>query len=75
MTAQAIQYQQEDEDIICFHRRLPPFRARRMDWRDFTKLAGRRGLPAPQLQPLPELEPIEWRKQSFSTYFDPDLVH
>src|SRR3989440_1079694 len=32
MTAQEIM-QLRDEEIICFHRRLPPFRINRMDWR------------------------------------------
>ncbi|MDQ3968841.1 MAG: type IV secretory system conjugative DNA transfer family protein [Thermoproteota archaeon] len=74
MTAQAIK-QMGDEEIIGFHRRLPPFEAKRMDWRDFPELQRRRGIPPPKLQPLPELEPIGWRKHTNTTYFDPDLVH
>ena len=31
--------QMRDEDILGFHRRLPPFTARRMDWRRFSILA------------------------------------
>lgn len=39
MTAQAIK-QVNDEDIIGFHRGLPPFRARRMDWRRLALFRG-----------------------------------
>jgi hypothetical protein len=43
-----------DEDIICFHRSLPPFKARRMDWRRFPLLAQRLNLTTPPLDPLPK---------------------
>jgi hypothetical protein len=36
-----------DEDIIAFHRRLPPFRAKRMDWRRLQP-------PCKQVSALPE---------------------
>jgi type IV secretory pathway TraG/TraD family ATPase VirD4 len=38
LTAQEIK-QLGDEDVIGFHRRLPPFQAKRMDWRRFSALA------------------------------------
>jgi type IV secretory pathway TraG/TraD family ATPase VirD4 len=57
MTAQDIK-QLGDEEILDFHRRLPPFRARRMDWRRFDELVKRRRIPAPQLRNLPELEDL-----------------
>jgi type IV secretion system protein VirD4 len=53
MTAGEIM-QMRDEDIIVFHRRLPPLRARRMDWRRYSLLADRRPLLTPILSPLPE---------------------
>jgi type IV secretory pathway TraG/TraD family ATPase VirD4 len=55
MTAQEIK-QMRDEEVIGFHRRLPPFKARRLDWRSFPLLAQRKLLPPPQLSALPELE-------------------
>jgi type IV secretory pathway TraG/TraD family ATPase VirD4 len=48
MTAQDIK-QLKDEDIIGFHRRLPPFLAKRMDWRRFPILLKRQVLPPPHL--------------------------
>jgi type IV secretion system protein VirD4 len=46
--------QMRDEDIIGFHRRLPPFRGKRMDWRRLPLLVKRRNIPPPVLSPLPE---------------------
>jgi type IV secretion system protein VirD4 len=43
-----------DEDIIGFHRSLPPFKARRMDWRRFPTLTQRLNLTTPPLNPLPK---------------------
>jgi type IV secretion system protein VirD4 len=54
LTAQEIK-QMQDEDIIGFHRQLPPFLATRMDWRRFPILRERQALPPPELFPLPEL--------------------
>jgi type IV secretory pathway TraG/TraD family ATPase VirD4 len=54
LTAQEIK-QMRDEDIIGFHRQLPPFRAQRMDWRHFPILRERQAMPPPALSPLPEL--------------------
>jgi type IV secretion system protein VirD4 len=54
MTAQEIK-QMPDERIIGFHRQLPPFLAKRMDWRCFPVLAQRRLMPPPELSPLPDL--------------------
>ena len=75
MTAQAIK-QMRDEDIIGFHRRMPPFRAKRMDWRDFPELGKRRGIRPPQLPALPALEEASWqrKRQPVSPYFDPDRL-
>jgi type IV secretory pathway TraG/TraD family ATPase VirD4 len=54
LTAQEIK-QMPDEDIIGFHRQLPPFMAKRMDWRQFPVLRERQAMPPPELSPLPEL--------------------
>jgi type IV secretion system protein VirD4 len=55
MTAQEIK-QLRDEEIIGFHRRLPPFKATRLDWRNFPLLVQRKHIPPPQLSALPPLE-------------------
>jgi hypothetical protein len=54
MTAQEIK-QMPDERIIGFHRQLPPFLAKRMDWRCFPILRERQTMSPPALSPLPEL--------------------
>jgi type IV secretory pathway TraG/TraD family ATPase VirD4 len=45
--------QMKDEDIIGFHKNIPPFRAKRMDWRRFPLLVQRQMIPPPELSPLP----------------------
>jgi type IV secretory pathway TraG/TraD family ATPase VirD4 len=55
MTAQDIK-QMKDEDIIGFHRLLPPFRATRMDWRRYSILTQRQAIPPPAVATLPTLE-------------------
>jgi type IV secretory pathway TraG/TraD family ATPase VirD4 len=54
MTAQEIK-QLADEQIIGFHRQLPPFMAKRMDWRHFPDLVKRQAMPPPELSALPDL--------------------
>src|SRR2546423_2159992 len=54
LTAQDIM-QLRDEEIICFHRRLPPFKLNRMDWRHHPELQQRRSIPVPELSPLPQI--------------------
>jgi type IV secretory pathway TraG/TraD family ATPase VirD4 len=48
--------QLRDEEIIGFHRSIPPFRAKRMDWRAFPLLVQRQRIPPPKLSPLPKLD-------------------
>jgi type IV secretory pathway TraG/TraD family ATPase VirD4 len=55
MTAQEIK-QLEDDEIIGWHRNLPPFRAKRMNWRRFPLLRQRQAIPPPPLSALPPLE-------------------
>jgi type IV secretion system protein VirD4 len=54
MTAQEIK-QMRDEQIIGFHRQLPPFLATRMDWRQLPVLMERQLMPPPDLSLLPDL--------------------
>ncbi len=51
LTAQDVQ-RLKDEEVICFHRALPPFKLQRMDWRQHPILQKRRSAPAPELPPL-----------------------
>src|SRR5437763_10550400 len=78
LTAQEIM-QLRDEEIICFHRRLPPFKISRMDWRHHPTLTQRRNIPAPQLFPLPQLADLPTEiGQTFRFphgYIDPDMVN
>ena len=79
LTAQEIR-QLKDAEIIGFHRRLPPFRIRRMDWRSHRLLRGRRSIPAPKLPKLPKIAEIPMEKPKTQThrfpsgYFDVDLL-
>lgn len=79
MTAQEIK-QLRDEEIIGFHRRLPAFKAKRMDWRRFPILTQRRRIPAPRLSVLPKLEDSlpenAWQRTErlLSEYIDPDMI-
>jgi type IV secretion system protein VirD4 len=60
LSAQEI-LQLPDEEIIGFHRHLPPFRMHRADWRQHTLLQHRRTMPAPvlsKLQPVADI-PME----------------
>jgi type IV secretion system protein VirD4 len=68
--------QMDDEDIIGFHRKLPPFMGKRMDWRRFPILRQRHNLTPPVLPQLPTLE-IDHRKpkKEVPLYIDPDMVH
>jgi len=44
--------QMGDTDIIGFHRNLPPFQGKRLDWREFPELVRRRHIPPPPVQRL-----------------------
>src|SRR6266568_773162 len=59
LTAQAIK-QMKDHEIIGFHRRLPPFKMRRVDWRSYPELMQKRNMPAPQLLALPAIEKVSF---------------
>jgi type IV secretion system protein VirD4 len=67
----------KDTDILGFHRRLAPFKARRMDWREQPILKRRAAMPAPALAVLPALANQaprtiwEYARRS-SPFVDPD---
>jgi type IV secretory pathway TraG/TraD family ATPase VirD4 len=61
-----------ETEILCVHRNRKPFRARRMDWRDFASLRQLGGLPAPEVPPLPP--PPVIAPLSKETDFRPDFV-
>jgi hypothetical protein len=48
--------QMGDDAIIGFHRNLPPFKARRMDWRLFPEFRARQHVPPPPVAALPAIE-------------------
>jgi type IV secretion system protein VirD4 len=78
MTAQDIK-QLKDEDIIGFHRLLPPFRAKRMDWRNFPDLVQQQAIPPPQLATLPLIDEmfadiaLQTPARFPNGYIDPDF--
>jgi type IV secretion system protein VirD4 len=80
LTAQSI-LQLRDEEIIGFHRRLPPFKLNRIDWRKYSTLKQRKHLPAPHVSMLPQvpeipIENVPGQTLSFTDgYIDPDLLH
>lgn len=77
LTAWDIQ-RMEDDRILVFHRELPPFQAKRMDWRTSPLLTSRQRMQPPFLSPLPAPEnsfhpPITKNRNIFiSEYIDPD---
>jgi type IV secretion system protein VirD4 len=79
LTAQDI-LQLKDEEIIGFHRRLPPFKISRADWRRHPTLSKRQGLPTPTLPTLPQITDmpvIKVTDQAVSFpggYIDPDMI-
>src|SRR5437588_13052929 len=72
LTAQEIM-QLRDEEIICFHRRLPPFKISRMDWRKHPTFTQRQSIPSPQLVALPSIADIQaGSRQSETLHFPPE---
>ena len=81
LTSQEIR-QMKDEEIIGFHRHVPPFQMKRIDWRHHGTLHHRRSIPAPKLPALPRLSAIpdmpesgQMISPSFAAYIDPDMLH
>jgi hypothetical protein len=78
MTAQEIK-ELRDEDVIVYHRQLPPIRATRMDWRRFPVLRERQAIPPPELSALPELAdrlptPTPHSNGQLTGYINPDMA-
>jgi type IV secretory pathway TraG/TraD family ATPase VirD4 len=78
LTAQEIK-QMPDEEIMGFHRQLPPFLATRMDWRRFPILRERQAMSPPALSPLPELAetlpPLtQQRNGALNGFINPDMT-
>ena len=74
MTAGEIS-QLKDEDVVGFHRNLPPMRLTRMDWRRHSLLATRQKMSPPELNTLPAIPDIDLRYPDTHTeerLFDPD---
>ena len=69
--------QMRDEDIIGFHRRLPPFQGKRMDWRRFPHTQTKTQFTTSQHFSLTwTLKHTQSREESRSPlYIDPDMVH
>jgi type IV secretion system protein VirD4 len=61
-----------ETDIIGIHRNLKPFRAKRMDWRQFPRLDARTKLPPPELPKLPPAPKIAPLQKPENTVFDLD---
>lgn len=78
LTAQEIM-QLKDHDVLVFHRRLPPLKVRRVDWRNYPMLIKRRALPPPTLAALPPVTdlPLAEQEEMLITngYIDPDNIH
>jgi type IV secretion system protein VirD4 len=78
LTAQEIM-QLADEDVIGFHRSLPPIKFKRMDWRQYKRLTERQSIPPPKLNTLPEIQNLPqtvWKKeQGRRSYIDPDKIN
>jgi type IV secretory pathway TraG/TraD family ATPase VirD4 len=74
-TAQEIQ-QLTDEEIIAFHRNLPPLELKRIDWRAHCLLTQRWTMPPPKLRILPPLSDLQLREVAplNTTLVDPDRL-
>jgi len=75
LTAWDIQ-RMKDTDIIGFHRDIPPFRAKRMNYLNFPEHLRRSKIAPPQVKPLPDVGDIpDLGGQSppeMPEFFDPD---
>jgi type IV secretion system protein VirD4 len=74
LTAQEIR-QLKDEEIICFHRRLPPFQIKRMDWRNHEVLKQRHSIPAPEVHPLPQIADLPEQPGGSSSGSPDDFIN
>ncbi len=76
-TAQEIM-QMKDHDVLAFHRRLPPLKVRRVDWRCYPQLMKRREITPPKLTALPPVAELPIDEQAelltHDGYIDRDLL-
>ncbi len=76
ITAQEIM-QLKDDEVIGFHRRLPPFKMKRVEWWRYPILKKRRSIPPPQLPTLPKVADIPavplGSMHMTNGYVDPDM--
>ena len=67
-----------DSQIIGFHRDIPPFRAKRMNYLNFPALLRRSRAPAPPVLTLPSAPDIpdltSKENQDMPEFFDPDMI-
>lgn len=78
VTAQTVM-QMKDHDVLVFHRRLPPFKTRRVDWRNYTWLIKHQEIEAPTLTALPEIVALPFaRSQNMllnsNEYIDAEMI-
>jgi len=65
----------KDDQVVGFHRALPPFKLARMDWRQHPMLQKRRTVPAPELPTLVSLADLPMMQGLHrSHYIDPDRI-
>ena len=67
-----------DTDIIAFHRDIPPFRAKRMNYLNFPELLRRSKIAPPGVRTLPDVADIPdltgQSTEELPEFFDPDGV-
>jgi type IV secretory pathway TraG/TraD family ATPase VirD4 len=67
-----------DEDVLAFHRNLPPMRLKRMDWRKTASLSRRHNMKPPALPALPPVTSLTKQPADPLTddsLIDPDDIH
>lgn len=63
----------KDDEVMCFHRALPPFKLARMDWRQHPMLQKRRTVAPPTPSALPAVTDVPMMQGlDRSHYIDPD---
>lgn len=69
--------QLEDEEIIAFHRKLPPCKLKRIDWRTSPLFRERVSLQPPAVFPLPETPQLSFQTEGETPqeYVDPDRLN
>ena len=67
-----------DSEIIGFHRDIPPFRQKRMNYLNFPQLLRRSKIPPPPVHFLPSVPDIPdlsaTQQPEMPEFFDPDVI-